>query len=194
MAVPSPFHATKAQMRELALARRKALAAGLTPDTRNALEAALAERVLPHLIGARIIAGYHPMRDEISPLPILERIAPGQQAALPWSADRDARMIFRAAPAAGGGPWGVLQPPGDAPALAPDLVLVPLVLADRAGARIGHGKGHYDRALGHLRAAGHVITIGLGWDEQLSDAPIPADPWDVPLDFIATPGHWLSCR
>jgi hypothetical protein len=25
----------------------------------------------------------------------------------------------------------VLQPPGDAPALAPDLVLVPLVLADR---------------------------------------------------------------
>jgi 5-formyltetrahydrofolate cyclo-ligase len=70
-------------MREAALARRKALAAGLTPDTRNALEAALAERVLPHLIGARIIAGYYPMRDEISPLPILERIGPGQQAALP---------------------------------------------------------------------------------------------------------------
>jgi 5-formyltetrahydrofolate cyclo-ligase len=181
-------------MREAALARRKALAAGLTPDTRNALEAALAERVLPHLIGARIIAGYHPMRDEISPLPILERIGPGQQAALPWFADRDARMIFRAAPAASAGPWGVLQPPGDAPALAPDLVLVPLVLADGAGARIGHGKGHYDRALSHLRAAGHVITIGLGWDEQLSEASIPADPWDVPLDFIATPGHWLSCR
>jgi 5-formyltetrahydrofolate cyclo-ligase len=71
---------------------------------------------------------------------------------------------------------------------------VPLVLADGAGARIGHGKGHYDRALSHLRAAGHVITIGLGWDEQLSEASIPADPWDVPLDFIATPGHWLSCR
>jgi len=194
MAVPSPSHASKAQMREAALARRKALAAGLTPDTRNALEAALAERVLPHLIGARIIAGYYPMRDEISPLPILERIGPGQQAALPWFADRDARMIFRAAPAASAGPWGVLQPPGDAPALAPDLVLVPLVLADRAGARIGHGKGHYDRALSHLRAAGHVITIGLGWDEQLSEASIPADPWDVPLDFIATPGHWLSCR
>ena len=34
----------------------------------------------------------------------------------------------------------------------PDVVIVPLVFADRTGTRIGHGKGHYDRALAHLRA------------------------------------------
>ena len=53
------------------------------------------------------------------------------------------------------------------------------MLADRAGTRIGHGKGHYDRALAHLREGGPVFTIGLGWERQIIDDPIPADPWDM---------------
>jgi 5-formyltetrahydrofolate cyclo-ligase len=127
-------------------------------------------------------------------MPILAGLAEGQRAALPWFADRDSRMIWREAPATEASPWGVLQPPADAAALAPDIVLVPIVLADRAGTRIGHGKGHYDRALAHLRAAGPVTAIGLAWDEQVSDSPIPADRWDVKLDALATPGKWIPCR
>jgi 5-formyltetrahydrofolate cyclo-ligase len=78
--------------------------------------------------------------------------------------------------------------------LAPDLVLVPLVFGDRKGTRIGHGKGHYDRALAHLRDAGPVSTIGIAWEIQMSGHDLPADPWDVPLDAIATPAGWISCR
>ena len=103
-------------------------------------------------------------------------------------------MLFREAPAVEPSPWGVLQPSAEAEALAPDVVLVPLVAADRRGTRIGHGKGHYDRALAHLREGGGVFTIGLGWEPQILDDPIPADPWDVPLDAIATPGEWIDCR
>lgn len=155
----------------------------------------MAERVVPHLITARIIAGYYPLRDEVSPLPLLEMLGAGQKAVLPWFADRDARMIWRQGPAVEAGPWGMLQPAADAAALAPDLVLVPLVLADRAGTRIGHGKGHYDRALAHLRDGGRpVTTIGLAWDMQISDEPLAADPWDQPLDAIATPKEWIQCR
>jgi 5-formyltetrahydrofolate cyclo-ligase len=194
MAVPSPSPPSKPLLRAEALRRRKTLAGALSPELRADLENKLAEIVVPHLIGARVVAGYHPMRDEISPMPILERLSAGQRAALPWFVDRDARFIFREAPATEPGPWGVLQPPGDAPVLAPDLVLVPLVLTDRAGTRIGHGKGHYDRALSHLREAGPVFTIGIGWEEQLGDALLPADPWDVPLDAIATPREWVRCR
>jgi 5-formyltetrahydrofolate cyclo-ligase len=73
-------------------------------------------------------------------------------------------------------------------------VLVPLVLADRHGTRIGHGKGHYDRALSHLRASGPILAIGLSWEEQLANTRIPADPWDVALDAIATPREWITCR
>ncbi len=194
MAVPSPSPPAKEQLRAEALARRKALAAALAPEMRTELETRLAEIVRPHLIGARVVAGYHPMRDEISPLPILERLGIGQRAALPWFADRDAVFVFREGPAIEPGPWGVLQPGSDAPVLAPDLVLVPLVLADRAGTRIGHGKGHYDRALSHLHAAGPVFTIGIGWEEQLVDGPLAPDPWDIPLDAVATPREWVPCR
>ena len=194
MAVPSPPPASKAALRAEALARRRDQARALAPELRAELERKLAEIVLPHLIGARIVAGYHPLRDEISPYPILERLGSGQRAVLPWFLDRDARMIFREAPAVAPSPWGVLQPAGTAEALAPDTMLVPLVAADRHGSRIGHGKGHYDRALAHLRESGPVFTIGLAWEEQILDQPLVPDPWDVPLDAIATPKEWISCR
>jgi 5-formyltetrahydrofolate cyclo-ligase len=74
------------------------------------------------------------------------------------------------------------------------VVLVPLVLGDRQGNRIGHGKGHYDRALAHLREGGDVFTIGIAWENQISEIPIAADPWDIPLDAIATPAEWIDCR
>jgi 5-formyltetrahydrofolate cyclo-ligase len=192
MAVPSP--SDKAQMRAAALEHRRSYARALSPELRNDLEAKLAEIVLPHLIGARAIAGYHPMKDEISPYSVLDRLGDGQVPALPWFGERDARMLFRKAPAVEPGPWGVLQPAGDAEVVAPDLVLVPLVLGDRRGNRIGHGKGHYDRALSHLREGGTVFTIGIAWETQISDEPIPADPWDMPLDAIATPREWIPCR
>lgn len=192
MAVPS--HSSKPDMRQAARDARRAFAQSLDPDARNAGEAALAAIALPRLRSARIVAGYHPMKDEISPLAILDALAPGQAAALPWFADRDARMMFRAAPASEPGPWGVLQPPGDAEALAPDVVLVPLVLADRRGTRIGQGKGHYDRVLAHLRAAGDMKAVGVAWDMQISDDLLTADPWDAPLDAIVTPSRWIDCR
>jgi 5-formyltetrahydrofolate cyclo-ligase len=194
MAVPSPLPPGKSEWRAEGLKRRRDFARSLTPELRQSLEEQLARLVLPHLIQARIAAAYHPLKDEISPYPILERLGPGQRSALPWFADRDARMIWREAPATEPSPWGVLQPSVGAEALAPDVVIVPLVLADRSGTRIGHGKGHYDRALSHLRHAGPVFAIGIGWEDQLVDEPIPSDEWDVPLDAIATPREWIDCR
>jgi 5-formyltetrahydrofolate cyclo-ligase len=194
MVVPSPSPPGKHELRAQALARRRAYSGSLEPGVRGELELKLAQVILPRLMTARIVAGYHPLRDEISPYPILERLGSGQRAALPWFLDRDARMLFREAPAVEPSPWGVLQPAAEAEALAPDVVLVPLVAADRHGTRIGHGKGHYDRALSHLREGGAVFTIGLGWEPQVLADPIPADPWDVPLDAIATPREWIDCR
>jgi 5-formyltetrahydrofolate cyclo-ligase len=193
MAVPSPSP-DKREMRTAALEARRSYARSLPPELRAELEQKLGQIVLPRLIGARIVAGYHPMKDEISPYAVLDLLGAGQTAALPWFHGRDSRMMFREAPATEVGPWGVLQPAADAAIVAPDLVLVPLVLGDRSGTRIGHGKGHYDRALAHLREARAVATIGIAWETQISDRPIPADPWDIPLDAIATPAEWIQCR
>jgi len=192
MAVPSP--PTKRDLRAEGLKRQRDFARSLAPGLRADLEAKLARLVLPHLIEARVVAAYHPLKDEISPYPILERLGDGQQWALPWFARHDERMIWRAGPATEPSPWGVLQPDASAPPAVPDVVIVPLVMADRAGTRIGHGQGHYDRALAHLREAGPVFAIGIGWDAQISGEALPRDAWDVPLDAIATPKEWISFR
>ena len=193
MAVPSPT-SPKSAIRAAALAERRAFARSLGRELRAELEDKLSQIVLPHLISARIVAAYHPLKDEVSPYPILGKLSAGQRAALPWFLNRDSKMLFREAPATEPSPWGVLQPSGSAEAVAPDTVLVPLVAADRHGSRIGHGKGHYDRALSHLREGGQVFTIGLAWEHQILDALLQPDPWDVPLDAIATPAEWIICK
>ncbi|HWZ22424.1 MAG TPA: 5-formyltetrahydrofolate cyclo-ligase, partial [Cytophagaceae bacterium] len=64
-----------------------------------------------------------------------------------------------------------------------DMILMPLLVADEAGNRIGYGKGFYDRFLTSCRA--ECKKIGLSFEN-----PVPvinADVFDVPLDFCITP-------
>ena len=167
--------------------RRRDYAASLEPDTRSALETSLAEQISPLLFACTTVAAYFPMKEEISTLPALDRArAMGKTAALPAFTDRDSRMTFRAGFPVDPGPWGILQPHGDAPTVSPDLVLIPLLAIDEQGNRIGMGKGHYDRALPGLREAGARL-IGIGWDFQIVSEVLEPDPWDVPLDGFASP-------
>jgi 5-formyltetrahydrofolate cyclo-ligase len=48
------------------------------------------------------------------------------------------------------------------------------------------GQGHYDRALGGgLRE--NARLVGIGWDFQMLETPVSADPWDQRLDAFASP-------
>lgn len=59
-----------------------------------------------------------------------------------------------------------------------DLILVPGLVFDLNGYRLGYGKGHYDRLLARMP---HVHTIGVGFAEQRYTALLPRDPWDIPI-------------
>ena len=50
------------------------------------------------------------------------------------------------------GLWGIREPKADAPEVAPDILLVPLLAFDRSGHRIGYGAGYYDMTIAKLRA------------------------------------------
>lgn len=67
------------------------------------------------------------------------------------------------------------------PAEALDMIVVPLVAFDRAGARLGYGGGCYDRYLSTLRPDCQVI--GIAFDEQCIDH-VPTDVHDLPLPNI----------
>lgn len=73
------------------------------------------------------------------------------------------------------------------PAEALDLVIMPLVAVDKAGNRMGMGGGYYDRSFAFRKKQGIKTPqlLGFAYDFQLINQVI-AEPWDVPLDFIAT--------
>ena len=81
------------------------------------------------------------------------------------------------------GPFGLLQPFADAPALIPDILFVPLLGFTESGDRLGQGGGHYDRWL-----AAHTGTrpIGMAWDCQLTEN-LPTEAHDQPLKAVVTP-------
>lgn len=69
------------------------------------------------------------------------------------------------------------------PAEALDMIIVPLVAFDRAGARLGYGGGCYDRYLPMLSPA--CLIVGIAFDEQRVDH-IPTDAHDLPLPHIVS--------
>ena len=189
MVVPShpPLPADKVTLRRLARERRRAFIETLSRDERAALEQSLAEVLAPLIAKSRVLGGYCPLPNEISPLPAMDAAArAGAVLAYPAFADHQSNFRFLAGDPTESGPWACFQPPLHSPEVFPDLVLVPLVAIDRRGTRLGQGKGHYDRVLGKQREHG-ALLIGVGWQVQQLDGEIPTDPWDVPLDGFASP-------
>ncbi|SMG35130.1 5-formyltetrahydrofolate cyclo-ligase [Sphingobacterium psychroaquaticum] len=82
--------------------------------------------------------------------------------------------------------WGILEPQEgesvDEKLI--DAVIIPLLVADKAGNRVGYGKGFYDRFLAKCRP--DCLKIGLSLFppvEQIDDV----NEYDVPLDVLITP-------
>jgi 5-formyltetrahydrofolate cyclo-ligase len=189
MVVPShpSLPADKVSLRRLARQRRRVFVESLGDGERERLEERLAEVLQPVIAKSRIIGGYCPMPNEISPLPAMELAdRSGTVLAYPAFSDHQAQFRFLAGEPGEPGPWSCFQPSLDSPEVFPDLVLVPLVAVDGHGTRLGQGKGHYDRVLARLREHG-ALLIGIGWQVQKLDATIAAEPWDVPLDGFASP-------
>jgi 5-formyltetrahydrofolate cyclo-ligase len=178
---------SKESLRRAALDARKAFVRTLSDAQRARLEEKLAQNLTSLFAGVSVVAGYHPLGSEISPLLAMEEArAVGAIAAFPCFANPAKPFRFLAGDPLEPGPFGIMQPAKRHPAVDPDLVLVPLIAIDGTGTRLGRGKGHYDRALIRLKKSGARL-IGVGWAMQRLTESIPADDWDVPLDGFASP-------
>jgi 5-formyltetrahydrofolate cyclo-ligase len=178
---------SKESLRRAALDARKAFVRTLSDADRAKLEHKLAQNLTSLFAGVSVVAGYHPLGSEISPLAAMEEArAVGAIAAFPCFTNPAKPFRFIAGDPLEPGPFGIMQPAKRHPAVDPDLVLVPLIAVDGSGTRLGRGKGHYDRALIRLKKNGARL-IGLGWAMQRLSETIPADEWDVPLDGFASP-------
>jgi 5-formyltetrahydrofolate cyclo-ligase len=184
----------KTGLRRGAAARRDAL----PPAERMEAALAIAERGLPvEVTPGTVVSGFSPLKSEISPLPLLRRLADaGASLALPVVLGRGQPLVMRAwsfgAPLVSG-VWGIREPPADAPELNPDILIVPLLAFDRRGHRIGYGAGYYDMTIARLRAMKPVAAIGIAFGSQ-EIAAVPTTPRDARLDLVLTERETIDFR
>lgn len=92
------------------------------------------------------------------------------------------------------GAYGILEPQEESIRKVPidtiDLLIIPAVVFDLDGNRIGHGMGYYDKL---LKLAKGKIKIGLAYEFQIMDR-IPAEPHDVKVDKIITEHRVINCK
>lgn len=174
----------KRQLRREAMARRDVL-----PD--RAERSAAIRGLLTGLEAYRAARAIHcflSIRSEVDTRTLVaEALAAGKAVAVPvidgrgvmvhsWIAGLDEADFER-------GPLGTATPRQIRPAHPGEwqLTVVPLLAFDRAGYRLGYGKGHYDGLL----AQGAGLAVGVAFACQ--EVPeLPREPHDVPLDLIVT--------
>jgi 5-formyltetrahydrofolate cyclo-ligase len=184
----------KKAIRREAVARRDALPAA---ERAKAAET-IAARPFPIAIepGA-IVSGFSSLRSEINPVPLLRKLADqGAQLALPVVAGKGKPLIMRAwsfGEPLDSGVWGIREPRADAPEVAPDILIVPLLAFDRIGNRIGYGAGYYDMTIARLRAMKPAVAIGIAYAAQ-EIAEVPVTPRDARLDLVLTEREIIDLR
>jgi len=178
---------SRAELRQFYKRRR----ADLDPQTRRAAIQSIVRHLsaAPQLQAEQTIAAFLATDTEVELTDWMRgQWARGGRIALPRVADAGA-MTFHAYTATttlAPNRYGIAEPVSS-PLVDPveiDAVLVPLVAFDRRGTRLGMGGGYYDRFLPQLRS--NVPAIGVAFACQESDAPLPRNRWDVPLDAVVT--------
>ena len=181
----------KNSLREEYRARRKAL----SPQERAQRDEAIARRLLGSISyrSAKTVLLYAATEEEIATLSIARAaLADGKTVAYPRCIVQDKKMVFHIVTdpqSLQQGSYGLSEPGADMPvydfeALASrDLAIavIPGVVFDRGGYRVGYGKGYYDRFLRVFSG----VKIGLCYAEGILPK-VPRGRYDLNVDMIVT--------
>jgi 5-formyltetrahydrofolate cyclo-ligase len=164
---------------------------GLSEEERRAAAMGLVEtwRYEQPVEPPAIVSGFWPMAEELDIRPLMiELINQGCQLCLPVVVAKKQPLVFRAwrpGDPLEAGAFGTLQPTARRAVVEPEVLIVPLLAVDEKGWRVGYGGGFYDRTIEALRARKRVVTVGVGFNEQLVPE-VPHDLNDQRLDWLLT--------
>jgi 5-formyltetrahydrofolate cyclo-ligase len=150
----------------------------------------------PPYLRSQSVALYSPIQNEVDTAAIRDHaLATGKRVYYPRLAegsslelvqvDRHRSFVM--------GRFGILEPVGDAEAFDDQeglLVIVPALVFDHQGNRLGRGLGFYDRLLKGLSA--EAVFMGLSYEFQLVDE-VPAELWDQRVHYIITERRMIDC-
>lgn len=140
---------------------------------------------------ARDVALFASTPEEIPTFPLLEAaLAAGKRVWMPWIGTEPGQMEFAPVQEPADlvpGRFGILAPRPDlqvAREIPSDLlVLVPGLVFDHHGHRIGRGKGYYDRWLARHPS---VVRVGLCYDVQVHPGRLIPAAHDMPMHHLLT--------
>ncbi|MBQ8248351.1 MAG: 5-formyltetrahydrofolate cyclo-ligase [Clostridia bacterium] len=139
---------------------------------------------------ASVLLMYSPKGDEVNVLPIAERaLKDGKQVAFPRCIPETHDMEYHYVTSLDQlkpGTYGLLEPTPDLPrydraSTAPSACIIPALVYDKNGFRLGYGKGYYDRYLGSYIGS----KVGMIYSDYIIDS-LPRGRFDLSVDFIAT--------
>lgn len=182
--------ALKTKLREQAHANRNA------QTNKDELSAAICEKfmALPAFAAAKTVMFYIDVRSEVRTRHALPAaLASGKRIIVPWCNDAGELELFplENMDELAVGMYKILEPKAELRVLPSkqlkaediDLVMVPGVAFDRRGARMGHGKGYYDKLLQHARK--DTPLVALAFECQLFPE-IPTASHDIFMDKVIT--------
>jgi len=188
--IPDDIAALKKTIREEAHARRNA------QENKDELSKHIVEQFmgLPEYTKAKTVLFYVDVRGEVRTRQSLPAaLSSGKTIVIPWCTETVELALFRLErmEELAIGMYKILEPRPELRLLPEkqvdpktlDLVMVPGVAFDRRGARMGHGKGYYDKLLENARP--ETPLVALAFECQLFPE-IPIATHDVFMNKIIT--------
>jgi len=127
---------------------------------------------LQELGAARVVSFYQAIGDEV-PVEVAAETCRARGARVVYPVVAGAELELAPDPAR----------PERARAEEVDVFVVPGLLFDRTGRRLGRGGGHYDRLLARRRAG--AMLVGIAYADRVIDV-LPEDPWDVRMHAVVS--------
>lgn len=181
----------KMQLRQQAKEFRKSLSSAQI-DARS-LEIFKTLRSVNAFNNADAVLFYAPLKGEINTFLLMkELLLQNRNIYLPITADEDMNFYkINDLSVLKEGDFHVLIPPAleekrwKAQTGENICMIVPGLMFDKKGNRLGYGKGFYDRFIAKTEERCNLITIALSYEEMVKDG-IPSEDMDKPIDIIIT--------
>lgn len=165
----------------------KRLNLSLTADERAEKSWRIFSRVerLPAFAAAHTVAFFCALADEPATQPAIARwLAQGKRIVVPRVGGERMEFFEYAPETMCAGAFGISEPGAGAVLCPPaeiDLVVVPGTVFSPQGARMGRGRGYYDRYLSQRKFRG--VKVGVCYAHQLV-GELPVEPHDVAMDCV----------
>ena len=173
---------TKSELRRAIRANIRSLSADERAEAARLIVAEIESD--PRFVAARTVAAFMPLGDEPPLREAVERWAAEKRVVVPRIEGNQMRFFDFCAEQMASGAFGIEEPQSTAecPPELIEVMVVPGVAFTAEGARMGRGRGYYDRYLG-VPAAARIYKIGTCFACQLVEQLI-VEPHDVLMDRV----------